>query len=245
MSYRAFVAETIIDGVGAERTLVLDDKTAHRFVKILRLKSGEKVELFDGTGRLIVGLLEITANSYLKQVEIINYKSKAPPIILMQALLKMDKLEQIVQRNTELGVSELRLFNAERSQVNFKGKSDQKIDRLIRIARDASRQCERVDVPKIAGPYSLVESLQECALFSGLKVMGDIGQAQNLTSLLSGKTQISKGVLVVIGPEGGFSTTEKASLEKAGFISCSWSNQILRSETAGMAAVGIISNSLS
>ncbi|MDA0712612.1 MAG: RsmE family RNA methyltransferase [bacterium] len=242
MSYRAFVAEAIIDGVGADQTLILDDKTAHRFVKVLRLKSGEKVELFDGTGRLAVGILEIAEISYLKQVQITNYKSDATRIILLQALIKMDKLEQVVQRNTELGVSEIILFNADRSQVNFKGKADHKIERLTRIARDASRQCERVDVPKIAGPYSLVESLQECALFSGLKVMGDIGQAQNLTSLLSGKTQISKGVLVVIGPEGGFSATEKASLENAGFIASSWSNQILRSDTAGMAAVAIIAN---
>ena len=288
MSKRAFVDPKIIDSVKADKTLLLDESTAHRFLRVLRLNTGAPVELLDGTGRVAHGILQTQEPAHLTQVQVEVLAQNGPRIVLAQAMVKMDKLEQIVQRSTELGVSEILLFEAERSQVNFKDKSAQKLERLTRIAEDAARQSERSHTPAVSGPHTFAQLLKICADFQGLKVMGDLNATQTLPELLSQelcKRLLSKlacedklqedlgaqnrnvldihedsstkstqrfasevelqkrskqGVLVVVGPEGGLAPEELSKLANHEVQATLWNPNVLRTETAGMAAIAVI-----
>lgn len=239
MSKRAFVDSSIIDAVKADKTVLLDEATRHRFLRILRLAAGTPVELFDGTGRVARGILQTEGPAHLTQVQIEVLAQNGPRIVLAQAMIKMDKLEQIVQRSTELGVSEILLFDAERSQVNFKDKAEQKLERLTRIAEDAARQSERSHKPVVSGPHSFAQLLKICADFPGLKVMGDLNATQTLPELLS-QALCKQGVLVVVGPEGGLAPEELSTLATHEVQATLWNPNVLRTETAGMAAIAMI-----
>ena len=239
MSKRAFVDSPIIDAVKVDQTVLLDEDTTHRFLRILRLSSGTPVELFDGTGRVARGILQTQAPAHMTQVQVEFLVENGPPIVLAQAMVKMDKLEQIVQRSTELGVSEILLFDAERSQVNFKDKAEQKLERLARIAKDAARQSERSHTPAVSGPHSFAQLLKICADFPGLKVMGDLNGTQTLPALLS-QALCKQGVLVIVGPEGGLAPAELLELASHEVIATIWNPNVLRTETAGMAAIAVI-----
>jgi len=246
MAKRAFVKPDLIDEYKAGEILILDETTAHRFVRVLRLESGANVELLDGRGRLLKGVLGISHPVCLREVQIEVVLPPKSKVILAQALIKMDKLEQAVQRSTELGVDEIIFFDSERSQVRFKEKSEQKIDRLGRIAADAARQSERALVPELKGPFSFQQLIKFVHVFSGLKVLGDLDAQQNLAALLEIKKDLvrEEGILVVVGPEGGLSLGEITKLEKGGGQSVKWNPNVLRAETAGMTFVAIVKGTI-
>jgi 16S rRNA (uracil1498-N3)-methyltransferase len=239
MSKRAVVDPKIIDSVKADKILFLNEDTRHRFLRILRLSTGTPVELLDGTGRVVRGILQTEQPAHLTQVQVGVLVESGPRILLVQAIVKMDKLEQIVQRSTELGVSEILLFDAERSQISFKDKITQKLERLTRIAEDAARQSERSHSPVVSGPYTFVQLLKICAEFPGLKVMGDLSATQTLSELLS-QPFCKYGVLVIVGPEGGLTPEESFKLTSHDAQATLWNPNVLRTETAGMAAIAVI-----
>src|ERR1700677_774805 len=117
--HRAFVNSTFLDQALSYQDFILDTQTIKRFERVLRLEEGELVELFDGTGRIIRGILK---ENCLSDIQILKRELKGPVIQLYQALVSMDKLEEITQHGTELGVSEIILFKSDRSQVDFKDK---------------------------------------------------------------------------------------------------------------------------
>jgi 16S rRNA (uracil1498-N3)-methyltransferase len=241
MMRRAFVDPKVIDAGLAGQTLLLNEESAHRFLRVLRLGSGARVEIFDGTGRVIRGVLSVLDQVLVTDLEFETVEEAGPKIEIAQALCKMDKLEQVVQRSTELGAHSIILFDAERSVVDFKGKADQKIDRLRRIAQDAARQSQRLDVPLIIGPVPLGELANTCSDFKGVCVMGALDEQSTLSELLDADApEAQKGVMVVIGPEGGLSPNEVEVLKKAGVVGVIWGPHVMRTETASLAALAII-----
>ncbi|MEI6789753.1 MAG: RsmE family RNA methyltransferase [Myxococcaceae bacterium] len=222
--HRAFVESHLLD----QQTL--DPQTLKRFKRVLRLADGELVELFDGTGRVIRGVLK---SNTLTDIQILQIAPKGPVIQLYQALVSMDKLEEITQHATELGVSEIILFKSERSQVDFKDKITAKLERLTKIAQDASRQCGRSDVPGVRFG-NLTPGPDLCFLTTPTA-------KQSLLSLLpSPVAGEGPGVRVLIGPEGGFSPQEIEKFKAAGAIEVSLAPYVLRTETAGLAALAQI-----
>lgn len=214
--HRAFVSDLT-------EKMTLDAQTLHRFKKVLRLEAGSPVELFDGQGKVGRGLL--TTGSELEQLRIQEYPKPKQHFILCQAWVSMDKLEQITQHATELGMSELILFRASRSQVDLSKKQTSRQDRLIRIAQDASRQCGRVWVPEIRFSDAILEGTGW-----GQKLVAD-------PEALYGFGVLESRVSIVIGPEGGFSNEELQKFKTLGAIPVRLSEYVLRTETAGLAAL--------
>ena len=213
----------------------LDGQTLKRFKRVLRLKPGELVELFDGTGRVLRGTL---GEDKLENTQILHIEPQGPVIKLYQALVSMDKLEQITQHSTELGVSEIILFKSERRQVDFKDKIKAKLERLTKIAQDASRQSGRADVPKILWEKSPLTPLFQ----RGEMLLLTTPHTQNfLPSFAKGG---SGGISVLIGPEGGFSPAEIERFNSLGAQEISLGPYILRTETASLAALAQIQGSL-
>ena len=227
--HRAYVDPKLLELAQTGQDFELDPETAKRFTRVLRLTDGTPVELFDGTGRIVTGVLN---QRVLTQVQIAHIKPKGPRITLYQAMVSMDKLEQITQHSTELGVSEIILFKAERSQIDFKDKMAAKLERLTRIAQDASRQCGRADVPNLT-----LNPSPPCG--EGL-ICSPNAKKSLLHSLPSPQGGEGLGVRLFIGPEGGFSPAELAYFKSQGAQEISLAPYVLRTETASLAALAQI-----
>ncbi len=237
---RVFISPMELDNHLHDSYLQLPADAVHRLLTVLRLTDGAKVEVFDGAGRVFEGVLAKTPQPQLQQLVQRDNKNTGPSIMIAQALVKMDKLEQIAQRSCELGATKLVVYKANRSVVDFGHKSQQRMERLQKIAEDASRQSGRVIVPQVEG----VLSFQELALlvhdFLGVVVVGDLNAVELLSqSLEEQQEKLQHGFLMIVGPEGGLTDTELPMLREKGALSVSLSPYVLRTETASLAAIAI------
>ncbi len=240
---RAFVDELDVDAAVNAGVLALDAVTAKRFTKVLRLKSGERVEVFGG-GRRLAGTLQVGADTTLVELEELAAVPDIPPATLAQAMTKTTKLEEVVRRAGELGAHDIVLFVAERTQGRLKDEKQRRalLERLERISVDASRQCGRTSVCRVTGPLSFADLCSHITQRPALSVFGALDAALPLTQFLAQDTErlTNAGALVVIGPEGGLSPSECAALEAAGATGVRLAAHTLRTETAGLAALAAI-----
>ena len=223
---RAFINQNQINSAQNNQDFHLDQESAHRFEKVLRLKPGDRVELFDGHGTILQGTLG--TGSVLKKVHLSHIPKPKQTIILCQALVPMEKLEQITQHATELAVAEIILFKAHRSQVDFKHKLEDKLERLRRIAQDASRQCGRAWIPALSFSKTILEGNSW-----GKKYLAHPKASQTLKPT-------TKNISLVIGPEGGFSAKELHHFQALGAQTVQLAQYVLRTETASLAALAQI-----
>ncbi|OGQ15357.1 MAG: hypothetical protein A2138_22340 [Deltaproteobacteria bacterium RBG_16_71_12] len=230
---RAHVDVLVLDA--AKRTLTLPAPAAHRFFRVLRLPDGEQVELFDGTGRLVRGRL--AAPDRLVEVTTHAVDEVLPPLVVVQAVARSDKLELVVQKGTELGAATFVLFDAERCQVQLGDRADKRVERLARVAADAARQAGRARVPTVLPPERLAAVAARIVAFDGLAVVGVPGAALALSEALAADARAERGLLVVIGPEGGLTEEERAGLGAAGAAEVRLGAYLLRTETAALAAL--------
>lgn len=230
---RAHVDASVLEG--GTGPLTLPPAAAHRFFRVLRLADGERVELFDGAGRLARGRL--SAPDGLVDVSFHAVDETLPPLIVVQAVTRSDKLELVVQKGTELGASTFVLFDAERAQVRLKDRADKRVERLARVAADAARQAGRARVPAVLPPERLPALAARVAAFEGLAVVGVPAVDDALSELLATDARAQRGLLVVIGPEGGLSDGELAGLRAAGAAQVRLGAYVLRTETAALVAL--------
>lgn len=230
---RAFVDPSVL--AGADDALTLPPAAAHRFFRVLRLAEGERVELFDGTGRLVRGRL--AAPDRLVDLERGAVEESLPPLVVAQAVVKTDKLEGVVQKGTELGASGFVLFDAERGQVDWGEKAAKRVERLARVAADAARQAGRARVPDVTGPETLAALCERVRAFGGVSVVGVPTAVVPLSEVLAGDPRRAQGLLVVVGPEGGLSPAELDRLRAAGALEVRLGVFVLRTETAALAAL--------
>lgn len=233
--HRAFVDSQALELAKTHQTFELDSETLKRFTKILRLKDGEAIELFDGQGLVVSGRLSQTCLTHL---QITQQSESKPKLRLFQAMVSMEKLEEITQHTTELGLSELVLFQAERSQIDFRDKTQAKLERLTRIAQDASRQSGRAFVPKVTHVKSLKQILDQLDPTSIMLVASP--EASKKIAQLTLAMSLNLIVSTFIGPEGGFSLDEMQLFRNHGVQEIILAPYVLRTETAGVAALAQI-----
>lgn len=228
---RAWVEQGELLGVSAGDRVRLPDEAAHHLRRVLRLSPGDEVELFDGSGRLARGrLLE---GGEVEVEALVEAKPPLPPLVVAQALVRGPKLEEVVRRATELGASEVLVFEAERSNA-----PSLRLDRLTRVAQQAARQAERAYVPTLIGPVPFEELLERVRAFRGRAAMGVLGAERPLSTLLSSDERFRReGLLVLIGPEGGLSPREQSGLLEVGCEAVGLGAHVLRTETAALAAL--------
>jgi 16S rRNA (uracil1498-N3)-methyltransferase len=238
----ARVARVPLTGLEAgEREL--DSKTLHYLRDVLRLRAGEPFIAFDPAAQLEADA-ELAGASTTRCA--LGVPRAAPRvassgIVLVQALGKGDKTEQVVRSATALGVAELHLVESARSvaRLGDAERNDGKRARLESVALDAARQSGRGDVPQIVGPHSLERELASFRQRDGIKlclVPGALHTLQSLTrSWLYGSP-----IALLIGPEGGLSAEEITAAEHAGFVPTRFGELVLRTEIAGIAALGAL-----
>jgi len=234
--HRCFVEDDFIIGSPSEIT---GDEASH-ISRVLRLGVGDKVELFNGSGKIALSeILEISKQSVLVTVKEI-YQSDSEPkakIVLFQGIAKETKMDYIIQKATELGVSEIVPVETEFSVVKIKD-ADKKVQRWQKIATDAAKQCKRGAVPKIAMPVSFGEALKELKEKEIYFAPYEGATEGSLKELAFGKTPASAGY--IIGPEGGFSEKEAKAFIDNRIPVVTLGKRILRTETAATATLAIL-----
>lgn len=208
-----------------------------KHLRARRLRVGSKVVLADGTGQQRYGVVAAVER---RQV-VIRVSDEQPLqresplcLTLAQALLKSDKLDWVVEKATELGVTELIVFTSERTVDRVTG--DRRA-RWMRLAHSAAEQCQRSQLPRIAGPVPFDQLLAWPA--EALRLFFWEQQSPgNLATVYRHRPLVSS-VLAVIGPEGGFSAHEAERAAAVGFQIVGLAPRILRAETAAIAVASL------
>lgn len=221
-----------------------DGQLHHHMARVLRLRSGDEVLLVDEQGRRHLGVIdqvtqEWTAVRLTETIEAARFP-EAPTITVIQGLPKGEKIELVLQKGTELGVSEFSIFRADRSVPKLAGEKLQgRIERWQRIVAEAARQSERFDQPTIAWHPSAAAAAAGAANADLKLLLWERGVPIPLRELLEGTPRPTK-IALAIGPEGGFEPGEAEAFSFWGFTPITLGERILRTETAALAITSIV-----
>jgi len=218
---------------------------ARHIATVLRLATGTTVTLFDGSGSYYEALLtKITPNRIeVRIISITPYidsgETFRPALHLAIALLKGKKMDFIIQKSTELGVASLRPFRSQYCAVHEDAAS--RISRWQKIALEACKQCNRPRPPVVKETADFKNLLTASGQEEhGLKLIFWEETGGKTLQQTLGPLQEIKSTLILIGPEGGFSSVEVEGAVAAGFKTVTLGRQVLRSETAAIAALSIL-----
>jgi 16S rRNA (uracil1498-N3)-methyltransferase len=233
--HRAFIETKWIDFFTNNTDLELPEEILFRFNKILRIRAGEKIAVFDGEGRQIEGFLN---NKKLENTNLVIKEPPKPQIILLQAALEEAKISETLKRATEFGVDKIIIFASTYSQSFHFPKLLNKLERIKDLAKDAARQSERFFIPKII----FEQDLESALTLIKPKSLGFYGlvKEHNLLSQELTKHKDFDEIYIVIGPEGGLAPRDLEICNKHKFKGVVFSPFVLRSELASLAAISII-----
>lgn len=224
--------------------LTLGGSEGKHAVNVRRMRVGEGIQLSDGRGLRVRGEVSALGNSSLT-VQVSSVEQESTPSVgltIIQALAKGDRDELAVQAATELGCWGVIPWQAERSISKWEGaKIAKSVERWQTIVGEAAKQSLRVFEPVVAQPIGskqLVASVKNFDLVLVLDPTSSVG----LGSLDFNASQ--KSIAIVVGPEGGISDHELEALEDAGAIRVHLGEPILRTSTAGVAAISVIQSKL-
>ena len=213
----------------------------------LRITVGEIVLFGDGVSRRYRTEISAVSKQALtgRILETLTQaEPRAPALILGQALLKGDKMDWVIQKATELGVGEIVPIESRRSVVQLKAdRVDNQLARWQRIALEAAQQSEQWRVPTIAPPQSLSVLLPGRATDTITLMLAERREGKSLQTIELPQ-DVTGSVLVLIGPEGGWSKEEVQLAEEAEIQPISLGQHILRSETATIATISILQSRL-
>lgn len=224
--------------------LPLPDSLAHHAVRVLRLRDGESMVLFNGQGGEYPASLIIEGKSAYAQLGEHNTREAelAGHITLVQGLPSGDKMDWVIEKAVELGATRVVPIAAQRSVLQLSGaRLDKRIAHWSRIAQSASEQCGRNRVMAVDTPISLREWLAQPS--TDLRVLchpdGEktLEEALNLTTERASVQSLS----LLVGPEGGWSESELSLAAQHHVLPVRFGPRILRTETAGLALIAATS----
>lgn len=229
-----------LDGLAEGASFVLDGPEGRHAATVRRIAAGERVDLADGVG----ALARCTVASAQPQRLLLTVDERAavaepePRFVLVQALAKGDRDDLAVESATELGVDEVVPWQAVRSVVVWRGERGAKARRKWEsTVRAASKQARRPRVPVVGEPVAL-DALAARVVGAALAIVLHEDGDRPLAEV---RLPASGDVLLVVGPEGGVSADELDRLRAAGALVCRLGPHVLRSSTAGPAALAVLS----
>lgn len=219
----------------------LSPKDAHHLVDVVRIALHEQIEVVAGQTTYLCSIshldpLEISIGHPIEEKRELDGE-----LLLAFAVLKGDHNDLVVEKGTELGCSHFIPFLSERTIIKVAaGSEDSRILRLKKIAESSAQQCRRLNVPKVDryADFDQVLSLTADQKFFAYEEMA--GQSATLFAALA-PVKAGSSILVVVGPEGGFTIEETKKALEAGFTPVSLGRRILRAETASLASLSLIS----
>jgi len=220
----------------------IDGIDARHIYTVLKMKPGEKVQIVSDDG--VTALAEITetapGRTDVKCLEVIAESHEpAVKITLAQGLVKGEKMDFIIQKAVELGVSRIVPLAMEHSVVRYEGdKAAKKRERWQKIAESAAKQSKRDIIPEVAAVTTMDRLMAECNCTTKI-IAYECEDKKGLKQALRANPQTGS-ILVIIGPEGGISEAELNTARAGGAVPVSLGRRILRAETAGLTALSAI-----
>lgn len=209
-------------------TLRLSEEEEHYVYKVLRGRSGDRIEVVDGVGRLFVAELARKGEATLL-VERPTPEGGEGEVTLYQAVPKGRHMDLVVEKTTEIGVARIVPLVTERGVVRL-SEGDGKVRRWCRVAEAAARQSLRLRISEVTEPVHFSEVVREVRETGVLLHNGpDLPPLEDV--------MLGPAVELFVGPEGGWSEGELVEAREAGLSSASLGSHRLRSETAGVVAV--------
>lgn len=222
------------------KTITLDEERARYVTRVLRLRSGDALRVFDGGGGEFDAEVRIAAR---RAVDLLvgkhhNHDLESPlSVHLVQGVSRGERMDIVMQKATELGVARITPVVTERSVVRLDAeKSKKRGAHWLRVAQGACEQCGRNTVPVIGAPQDFTSWLgtEDLPVAGGIVLTPDARNAVSASAVAGGR------ITLLIGPEGGLSDAEREQARSAGFLAASIGPRILRTETAALAAIAIL-----
>ena len=232
MARRRFFVEEVRRGIA-----VLEGDEAAHLTRVLRVEKGQQFEISDNSQ---VWFAEVTeARKALVEftvIEALAAEPEPPPVHLYAALFKFDRFEWMVEKVTELGVARIVPVESARSEDGLFAAAHKRVERWRKIAREASQQSRRTRMPKIGEPVKLR------ALSVGAPSIL-LDEFPGIAPLTIPETwTLERPLSVLLGPAGGWTDAERGSLVEGGWTAASLGPTVLRAETAGVAAIAIVTH---
>lgn len=242
--HRFYVLPERIDG----QRVRFDQAQAHQLQRVLRMRPGDEVVVFDGSAQEHTVRLD-TVNRKQASGSILSTTAAgsepAVSLTLYQSLLNRDKFEWVLQKGTEIGVARFVPVITNRTLVRDAGAvSDGRLARWRRIVTEAAEQSRRTRVPQVRPAIRFDEAVAEAGGSSVALIAWEAAGAPPLREAMAGPDDPS-GVALFIGPEGGYEAAEVELAEQAGVRPFTLGRRILRTETAAVVAAALVLYELS
>ena len=209
---------------------ILNNDDSHHVINVMRMNINDIVEIVYDNNLYTAKISELSIPVKCKEIErILIDKKEIPKVIIAQALVNEQKMDYILQKSCELGVSEIIPIITSRSVVKYDKKEDKKIIRWNKILKEASEQSKRVDIPKLDKVLDINELIN---IDASLKLVCSVKEKSKTIKSILSNANISDTIIFVIGSEGGLSPKEEDMLIDNGFIPVSFGSNVLRTETA-------------
>lgn len=223
----------------AHTEIALPDALAHHAIRVLRLKDGQDIVLFDGLGTQFPATLRIEGKKGFANLGAAEtpVRELAGRITVLQGIASSDKMDWIIEKAVEMGVSCLVPIRAQRSVLQLSAERQAKrMAHWQRVIESASEQCGRNRLMELAAPLSLSDYFRDAR--TGLHLFCDPDAPQQLAQAIKPQDQ---AVTILIGPEGGWSPEEQKVALAAQAQAIRFGHRVLRTETAALALTAAIS----
>lgn len=213
---------------------------AHHAARVLRLREGDAVQLFDGQGNECHGVLESLSGKQVivgSLIQVTTCRESPLPVLLAQALSSSEKMDWVIQKATELGVTQIQPVATERSVARLSpDRAAKRTEHWQQVAIAACEQCGRNVLPAIHAPLDIMVWLQQMRATEYSKY---ILLPEGSVSLREQARPQSTAVLL-IGAEGGFTRAESETAQLCGFTPVRLGMRVLRTETAAVAGLAAL-----
>ena len=228
-----------------EKEIVITGADVNHIRNVLRMRTGEEVLIADGRGaEYRCKLTDLSENEVRAQIlwKLDGNAELASAVTLFQGLPKSDKMDLIVQKCVELGVDRIVPVSTKRAVVKLDAKKEEtRLKRWNTISESAAKQSGRGVIPEVSGVMSFEKALEEAKKLDVLLIPYERAEHMAETRRVMGEIRPGQSVGIFIGPEGGFEESEVEEAVAAGAKAITLGKRILRTETAGLAVMSMLS----
>lgn len=227
-----------VDRIHNDRAELTGDDARH-LARVLRAETAQRYELSDNHRAYLAEISAVTSACVTFHIlEVLPAPEPSPQITLYAALIKFDRFEWLIEKATELGVARIVTVITDRIEKGLASAAPKRVERWRKIARESSQQSRRVQMPDISGPVFLDVALNDASRYRFF--LEENSGTAPIASALPAEIPPEGTSAILTGPEGGWTDRERTLASAAGWPPVSLGSNILRAETAAMAALAIL-----